>query len=98
MNEKMWLRCQIEPGQFSGELSVQGDTFDSEGFSLFAPKEFVRQAEGDECASEGWISVVVLETKDGLALVKLPGPTLENGTTVTVSESELTAKTSRQEA
>ncbi|WP_339910040.1 hypothetical protein [Symmachiella dynata] len=98
MNKKMWLSCQVSPGQFSGELSVKGDTFDSEGFSLFSQREFVVYAEGEAPPVNGWIEVAVLDTRDGLALVKLPGQTLENGTTITVSESELSTTASQQEA
>ena len=32
------LNCIISEGQFSGEFAVQGEMFDSTGFSLFLPQ------------------------------------------------------------
>lgn len=96
MKNQMWLRCEVKPGQFSGECAVSGDTFDGEGFSLFAPEESVRRTDKDSPA--GWVQVTVLDKQDSLVLVRLPGQTLENGTTITVSVSELEEDTVEQEA
>jgi hypothetical protein len=60
-------------------------------FSLFAPKEVVSAPVG---ASEGVgaIRVAVVDRRGGLALVRLPAQTFENGHHVTVSESELSTE------
>lgn len=100
MNDVLWLRCIIGPGQFSDECAISGDTFDGEGFSLFAPEEFTI-AEGHVGAEEtvkGWVQVEEIDREGELVLIKLPRQTLENGMTITVSASELEKNPSRQEA
>jgi hypothetical protein len=94
--KKMWLRCEISPGQFSQERAVSGDTFDGEGFSLFAPLEWIRVDDASHDRSSGHIAVQILEVEGELALVRLPGHTLENGTTITVSMGELTKEPAYQ--
>jgi hypothetical protein len=94
---KMWLRCEVSPGQFTEERAVSGNTFDGEGFSLFAPVEFIQVAHDSQGRSSGYIAVHVLQIEGELALVRLPGHTLENGTTITVSRGELTKDPTYQE-
>lgn len=97
-----WLACKISRGQFSEEFAVQGELFDGSGFSLFAREpdlEFEVAPSEDEHV-EGYIKVEALEwNKDrGLALVQLPGETLENGRTITVRIDQLQKAEPRQEA
>lgn len=101
MNDKTkFLRCSVASGQFSGEYAVSGNTFDGEGFSLFAPKEFViTQSNVEEVGKvDGLVEVEEIDRDGELVLVKLPRQTLENGTTITISASELETNSMRQEA
>lgn len=100
MPREYWLRCNVTPGQFSGEFAVAGRLFDGTGFSLFAPTDTV---ETDESPSEdrsvdGWIRVEKLECKKQLCLLRLPRETLENGQYITVNIDQLEARPARQEA
>lgn len=76
----VWLKCKVGEGQFSDERSVEGETIDGEGFSLFAPIDLV---ENDR------IQVFELQRDNSRVLVQLPVQTLENGTTITVDSSQL---------
>ena len=96
------LACKISRGQFSEEFAVQGELFDGSGFSLFAREsdlEFDVAPSEDEHV-EGCIKVEALEWDKarGLALVQLPGETLENGRTITVTIDQLRQSKPRQEA
>lgn len=88
--ETKWLACSISPGQFPTEFAVAGTQYNGVPFSLFAPKDAVSAPDG---ATEGWgaVRVTVIDRRGGLALVRLPAQTFENGHHVTVSESELSA-------
>lgn len=100
MNNEMWLRCLVSVGQFSDEYAVGGETFDGEGFSLFAPIEFivVNRHAGEQKRLPGWVRVAEIDREGELVLVRLPRQTLGNGATITVSASELEIHPSRQEA
>ena len=37
-----WLQCKLTPGQFEGELGVDGEQHNGTPFSLFVPKEFTK--------------------------------------------------------
>ena len=90
MNRK-WLTCSISPGQFPTEYAVAGTQHNGVPFSLFAPKEAVSAPPGGVEGS-GFVRVEVVDRRDGLALVRLPAQTFENGYHVTVSEAELSAE------
>jgi hypothetical protein len=86
------LRCRISPGQFSGELAVSAQDFKDVKFSLFVDSAHVEHecpeiGDGVEC--DGRLIVDILEQKQGLALIRLPGRTFGNGSTVTVRTSQL---------
>ena len=88
---KTRLSCKISKGQFTGEVAVQGKLFNSEEFSLFAPRECVEynsEPIGDTYV-DGSIYVEVLDNKDDLVLVSLPKPAFENGQTITVKKNQL---------
>ena len=90
-NMEDWLNCTISEGQFSGEFAVQGEMFDSTGFSLFLPENdlfFSKPPKGDEHI-KGAIRVRVLDQKDDLILVELPQPTFENGQAITVKANQV---------
>jgi len=99
MSNKLWLRCKVTCGQFSNEVSVSGETFEGEGFSLFAPSSTVAPDQIPETSEiDGWIRVHELDREAGLVLVSLPGRTLENGSSITVSASELEREPSHSSA
>lgn len=89
-----WLDCMVSPGQFTGEYAISSHDHVGGQFSLFVDSSFVEHecgdiSEGVEC--EGRVQVMVLEEKQGLALIKLPGRTFANGSTLTVKSSQLEA-------
>ena len=86
--EKKWLACSVSQGQFPTEYAIAGTQHDGSPFSLFAPKETVSAPVGAN-EGPGAVRVVVIDRRDGLALVRLPAQTFENGHHVTVSEAEL---------
>ena len=94
-----WLRCKVSQGQFSIEYAVSGKRFDGEGFSLFAPKEFVDTPEEvtDETV-DGWLRVEILDQKGDLLLIRLPRPTLESGQSLTVNSVDVKKRLVRQKA
>lgn len=86
-----FLRCQVSPGMFSGEVAVRGRTADGTEYSLFVSDDFVEYEETAVAVApvDGWLCVEVLGRESGLMLVRLPGQTFENGQTVTVRDSEI---------
>lgn len=92
-----YLQCKISPGQFTGEFAVHGESYHKEAFSLFVSEENVdsdRRSQQPEW--DGWVRVEVLAKERPLVLVQLPGQTFENGTTITVHESELCERNPRE--
>lgn len=85
------LKCQISPGQFTGEYAVSAEMFDGEGFSLFASKEHIQCSELPQSGKTvpGLIGVDILDEDEGLMLVRLPQRALENGDTVTVRADQV---------
>jgi hypothetical protein len=95
--KKMWLTCNVYPGQFPSEYAISGSQHDGATFSLFAPASFVR---GPESGSEGdgHILVEVVKEQGELALVRLPAQTFENGHHVTVHSRDLVPSPPAQHA
>ncbi len=92
-----YLRCRINPGQFSGEFAIHGESHNKETFSMFASEKDVDGVNPDqESECEGWLRVEVLDRDENLSLVRLPGQTFGNGTTVTVLNSELCERSPRE--
>lgn len=85
-----WLNCQASRGQFDDEVAVSGTEHNGEWFSLFANREFV-ECEGElgDDSVAALLQVVEFARDGQLVLVRLPGPTLSNGQTVTVQAGEL---------
>lgn len=98
MKSTTWLRCKVNPGQFTGECVVSAADFRDSLFSLFVPEEYVESdsepTEGR--AVDGWVRVEVLDRRGELTLVRLPRLPLENGQTVTVHSKELTFRPARE--
>ncbi|MBX3436261.1 MAG: hypothetical protein KF861_02140 [Planctomycetaceae bacterium] len=95
-----WLRCNVSPGQFSGEYAVSGETHSGEGFSLFVCEDDIecrRFPVGDERVT-GQMRVEILAEKGTLALVRLPRQSMENGETITVNRNDLQLHRAKQEA
>jgi hypothetical protein len=82
-----WLSCSISPGQFPTEYAVAGTQHNGEGFSLFAPREFIVPPKEQE--GLGLVRVDVIDQKGDLVLIRLPAQTFENGQYVTVKVSDL---------
>ncbi|HEY8505428.1 MAG TPA: hypothetical protein VIL46_12670 [Gemmataceae bacterium] len=86
-----WLKCTITPGQFPGELGVDGKQHDGTPFSFFAPKTAVRydrEPEGNKTVP-GSVKVEVTDRRGDLILVRLPRQTFQGGLFVTVKENQL---------
>jgi hypothetical protein len=89
--------CLASPGQFSDEVAIQGKDFANNEFSLFAPRSFVYcEREPEHEAVEARVQVQLLDQRDGLSLVRLPGRMFDNGSTVTVRADQLTDLQTRQ--
>ena len=100
-SNEAWLPCTVTPGQFSCEYAVQGRTSSGLSFSLFAFEfdlELPHRRSDMNLPIAGQIRVQILETRDSLALVRLPQSTLENGDTVTVNRSDLVMRPSMAES
>jgi hypothetical protein len=95
--ERKWLACSISPGQFPTEFAVAGTQHNGVPFSLFAPAE-VLVAPSGTAEGAGFVRVAVVDRRNGLALVRLPAQTFENGHHVTVRETELSAEPSARAA
>jgi hypothetical protein len=94
LSHQAWLICKVSPGQFSEEYAINAMDHNGAEFSLFVSKSNVEHCcgeieEGDEC--EGRIRVTVLKEEHPLALIRLPGRTFANGSTVTVKSDRLEA-------
>ncbi len=94
-----WLKCMISPGQFTGEFAISAQDHTGGTFSLFVNCDFVEHEcgeieEGIEC--EGRLLVLVLEERQGLSLIKLPGRTFANGSIVTVRSDQLESTAASQ--
>ncbi|MBY0455844.1 MAG: hypothetical protein K2V38_00755 [Gemmataceae bacterium] len=89
--EKRWLSCSVSPGQFPTEFAISGTQFNGNPFSLFAPALAVSAPAG-AVEGAGLVEVAVIDRSDGLALVRLPAQTFENGHHVTVRETDLHAR------
>lgn len=84
------LRCNIAPGQFTGEYAVSAAQSNGEGFSFFVDEDLVDwERSRDEGHGEGWLRVEVIDHKGDEALVSLPAPSLEGGQFVTVRSDQL---------
>ena len=94
-----WLKCEVAPGQFTGEYAAIGHQFDGKQFSLFVPEEYV---DFDELPAEGGrvpARLLVEVWQQGeLIVIRLPRQTLENGQFVTVRADQLERKPQRQHA
>ena len=93
------LRCRVSPGQFSSEFAVVVRSFAGREFSLFADRSDLEVpiAPTEDEDRDGWLTVTVVEQHagKGLALVRLPQSTLENGPFLTVYTSQLRAASGR---
>lgn len=94
------LNCKVGLGQFSQEFAVEFEAFDGQLISLFVPQEVVQvihqPTEGE--LVDGQICVELQSKTDGLRLVRLPRPTLENGQFVTVRSDQLMRSKISQQA
>jgi len=86
-----WLNCQVNQGQFSDEYAIKGKLFNSKDFSMFVSCSYVKVDPPPEQGNpvNGLMQVSVLEEKDDLVLISLPGQSFENGYTVTVKKDQL---------
>lgn len=84
-----WLRCEVSAGQFPTEAAIKGEDYSGEEFSLFVPRQCVRPDAGlcDEWIS-GMVRVEILDARNNLSLVELPGKTFNNGSTITVRDDQ----------
>ena len=94
-----WLRCDLSPGMFDGEIGVQGQQFDGSAYGLFAPTDHV-DCGGHTLARgacvPGLVRVDIIDRKDNLVLVKLPRQTLQDGAYITVTADQLETRPQRQ--
>jgi hypothetical protein len=91
MNRTRWLDCIASPGQFRDEFAVHGKDFNGREFSLFVSRNFVKcqqePAADDEVPAR--LQILLLDQRDELCLIRLPGNTFDNGSTITVYEYQL---------
>lgn len=99
MNTKHWLRVIASKGQFSDEVAIRGADYNGEQFSFFAQDDFV-QVVGDinSGSADAFLRVTRLDQKDDLVLIRLPGQTFGNGSTITVMERDLSERKEREPA
>jgi hypothetical protein len=87
-----WLRCRVSPGMFDHELGVQGQQANGAEYALFAPREAV-DCRGQELKSDatipGLVLVKVVERRNDLVCVQLPGETFQNGSFISVTADQL---------
>ena len=95
----VWLQCEVSAGQFPTEAAIRGKDCRGEEFALFVPIRFVRStaALGNDWIS-GDVQVEVLDSRDDLSLIELPGQTLTNGRTITVHKRQLRGDHCAQQA
>jgi len=93
-----FLRCQVSPGLFSGEVAIRAATADGTEFSLFVADRWVEYEAppADDGHVEGWVRVELLAREGALMLVRLPGQPFENGQTVTVRDSQVERRARRE--
>jgi hypothetical protein len=87
----MWLKCQVLPGQFSGEFAIRGKLFNNSDFSLFAERNDVKFTDEPSIDKfvDGWLKITVGSQQGDLLLVALPQPSFENGQTITVKRDQV---------
>lgn len=87
----MWLKCQVLPGQFSGEYAIRGKLFNDRDFSLFAETSDVKFTDEPSMDKfvDGWLKVTAGSQQNDLLLIVLPQPSFENGQTITVRKDQV---------
>jgi len=91
MNSTKWLNCSASQGQFREEVAIQGHDFNGHDFSLFTSRQFVRweREPTNENEVPARLQILLIEKRDNLCLIRLPGRTFDNGSTVTVRHDQL---------
>lgn len=85
------LRCKVSKGQFNDEYAVRGNDYRGDEFSFFVNEQFVN-LQGDQIDAnevDAVLTVTCLKQEGDLVLIRLPGQTFSNGSTITVRASEL---------
>ena len=87
----MWLKCQIMPGQYSGECAVRGRLFNNNEFSLFADRSDIdfKGKLSPDTPIDGWLKVTPGPKKGDLLVVNLPQPAFENGKNIIVKMEQV---------
>jgi hypothetical protein len=100
MKRTKWLICSASPGQFSDEVAVRGEDYQGNDFSLFTSRKFVHcdRTPTVDFEVSALLQAVVLDQRDSLYLIRLPGQTFDNGSTITVRAEQLEDQPSRQYA
>jgi len=100
MNRTKWLICLASPGQFSDEVAIHGIDYAGNEFELFTSRRFVRfeHDPSSEKEVDARLQTVLLESKDNLCLIQLPGQTFDNGSSITVRADQLEEDSTLQPA
>lgn len=99
MGNVLYLKCKASKGQFSDEVAIRGKDFTGEDFSFFVNRDFVQTTDDPESGEvNACLSVIPIDSNAGLVLIRLPGQTFGNGSTITVREDDLTSPISPQGA
>lgn len=99
MGSKQWLSVTASLGQFSDEVAVCGTDYSGEEFSFFAQDQYVQTSENIAHGPKpAFLKVERLDQKGDLVLIRLPGFTFGNGSTITVKEEELSERKEREPA
>jgi hypothetical protein len=87
---KSLLKVTASSGQFRNEYAVKGKNHKGDEFSLFVSRRHVKLVDefvNDE--SPALLSVERITQQGDLVLIRLPGQTFGNGSTITVREGDL---------
>lgn len=95
----MFLKCIVSVGQFSNEVAIRGEDHAGVAFSFFVEKRLVDYKDEPQRGRDvnGLLHVEALEQKGDLVLIRLPGRTFENGSTITAKSSQLLRPTATRQ-
>ena len=88
---RAFIPCRVYPGQFSSEYAVEATQQGGAPFSLFVPTRYVEPVETPtrDHTVEGRLQVIIVQDRDGVAIVRLPRESFESGRFVVVSSDQL---------
>ncbi len=88
-----WLRCEVAPGIWSGEVAILCNTSEGITISFFAPEAEVKVSSTRSGSDDqtSLVRVSVLDSSDDYSLISLPSTPIEGKQTVKVRSDQLVA-------